>query len=80
MLAVMCERAGLAGKADRYRAAAIEQMRSLGDRRATVELLLADAPARALMASSRADELREAQTLAAEIGWSDGVRQAELGN
>jgi hypothetical protein len=73
MLAVMCEKAGLVGKADRYRAAAIEQMRSLGDRRATAELLLADAPARALIATSRSEELQEASYLATEIGWTDGL-------
>ena len=33
-------RPGLGGKAERYRLAAINEMRSLGDRRATAELLL----------------------------------------
>src|SRR5439155_11253127 len=47
LLATLCEKAGLGGKAERYRQAAITEMRSLGDRRATAEPLLSDTPARA---------------------------------
>ena len=46
LLAQLCEKTGLGGKAERYRQAAINEMRSLGDRRATAELLLNDAPTR----------------------------------
>jgi serine/threonine-protein kinase len=44
LLAILCEKAGLGGKAERYRTAAVAEMRALGDRRATAELLLADGP------------------------------------
>ena len=44
LLAQLCEKAGLGGKAERYRQHAINEMRSLGDRRATAELLLNDTP------------------------------------
>lgn len=47
LLAQLCEKAGLGGKAERYRQQAVGEMRSLGDRRATAELLLTDMPARA---------------------------------
>ena len=46
LLAQLCDKAGLGGKAERYRQAAINEMRSLGDRRATAELLLDDTPSR----------------------------------
>ena len=46
LLAQLCEKAGLGGKAQRYRQQAIAELRSLGDRRATAELLLSDTPAR----------------------------------
>ena len=42
----LCDKAGLGNKAERYRQAAINEMRSLGDRRATAELLLTDTPSR----------------------------------
>jgi serine/threonine-protein kinase len=42
LLAHLCERAGQAVRAERYRKAAVEEMRRLGDRRATVELLITD--------------------------------------
>jgi hypothetical protein len=47
LLAQLCEKAGLGGKAERYRQQAVSEMRSLGDRRATAELLLTDMPAKA---------------------------------
>ncbi len=46
LLAQLCDKAGLGGKAERYRQQAIYEMRSLGDRRATAELMLTDMPAR----------------------------------
>ncbi len=47
LLAQLCDKAGLGGKAERYRQQAIAEMRNLGDRRATTEIMLADLPARA---------------------------------
>ena len=44
LLAQLCDKAGLGNKAERYRTAAINEMRTLGDRRATAELLLSDTP------------------------------------
>jgi hypothetical protein len=42
LLADLCERLGQGGRAERYRRAAVEEMRRLGDRRATAELLVTD--------------------------------------
>ncbi len=47
LLAQLCDKAGLGGKAERYRQQALGEMRSLGDRRATAEIMLADLPAKA---------------------------------
>ncbi|MBX3154438.1 MAG: protein kinase [Deltaproteobacteria bacterium] len=76
LLAQLCEKAGLGGKADRYRAAAIAEMRSLGDRRATAELLLNDTPARGavVVTTSRLDD---AIALTKEIGWTEGHERAK---
>jgi serine/threonine-protein kinase len=49
LLAQLCEKAGLGGKAARYRQQAVHEMRSLGDRRATAELLLTDAPTKSAL-------------------------------
>jgi hypothetical protein len=70
LLAQLCEKTGLGGKAERYRHAAISEMRSLGDRRATAELLLNDAPTRSSVTSpTRADD---ALQLTKEIAWPEG--------
>jgi serine/threonine-protein kinase len=75
LLASLCEKAGLGGKAERYRQAAITEMRSLGDRRATAELLLSDTPARAaLVMTSR---MQDAMQLTKEIGWAEGHERAK---
>ncbi len=75
LLASLCEKAGLGGKADRYRQAAITEMRNLGDRRATAELLLTDTPTRgALVMQSR---IQDAVALTKEIGWSEGHERAK---
>jgi hypothetical protein len=42
LLADLCDRLGQTSRAERYRKAAVEEMRRLGDRRATAELLLTD--------------------------------------
>ena len=44
LLATLCDKVGLGNKADRYRSQAINEMRNLGDRRATAELLLTEMP------------------------------------
>lgn len=74
LLATLCEQSGLSGKADRYRLGAIQQMRELGDRRATSELILTLAldPAK----GPTVTQLQEAAALAGEIGWADGVERA----
>jgi len=75
LLAALCDKAGLAGKAERYRAAAINEMRTLGDRRATAELMLSDTPTKsALVVPSR---LNDAMQLTKEIGWTEGHERAK---
>jgi len=75
LLAMLCDKAGLGGKAERYRAAAINEMRTLGDRRATAELLLNDTPARsAVVVPGR---IHDAMQLTKEIGWSEGHERAK---
>ena len=75
LLASLCEKAGLGGKAERYRQAAITEMRSLGDRRATAELLLSDTPSRAALVMST--RIQDAMTLTKEIGWAEGHERAK---
>jgi serine/threonine-protein kinase len=75
LLAQLCDKVGLGSKAERYRQAAIQEMRNLGDRRATAELLLNDTPARsAIVTSSR---LEDAMQLTKEIGWTEGQERAK---
>ncbi|HWU90522.1 MAG TPA: AAA family ATPase, partial [Kofleriaceae bacterium] len=75
LLAQLCDQAGLGGKGERYRQQAINEMRSLGDRRATAELLLSDAPTRpAIVMGARIDD---AITLSKEIGWAEGHERAK---
>ncbi|MBS1121981.1 MAG: serine/threonine protein kinase [Deltaproteobacteria bacterium] len=75
LLAQLCDKVGLGGKAERYRVQAINEMRSLGDRRATAELLLNDTPARsAVVVSSR---INDAMQLTKEIGWVEGHERAK---
>ncbi len=76
LLSQLCEKAGLGNKADRYRQQAITEMRSLGDRRATAELLLSDTP-RAIVLNARLDD---AMALSKEIGWSEGHERAKRGS
>lgn len=74
LLAQLCDKAGLGGKAERYRQQAINEMRSLGDRRATAELLLNDAPTRSAVVVNRIDD---AMALTKEIGWTEGHERAK---
>ena len=74
-LAGLCDKTGLASKAERYRQAAITEMRSLGDRRATAELLLSDTPTRAaVVVPSRVED---AIAITKEIGWAEGHERAK---
>lgn len=75
VLATLCDKAGLGGKAERYRQAAITEMRSLGDRRATAELLLNDTPPRAAVVVHT--RLQDAIQLTKEIGWTEGHERAK---
>ena len=62
--------------AQQYRDAAVNEMRKLGDRRGTAELMLAGlAPTRTLWRSDP-EYLKEAKELADEVGWSEGVQRA----
>lgn len=75
LLAQLCDKTGLGSKAERYRQAAINEMRALGDRRATAEMLLNDTPTRsAIVVSSR---LEDAMQLTKEIGWTEGHESAK---
>ena len=75
LLATLCEKVGLGNKAERYRLAAITEMRNLGDRRATAELLLTDLPSPgALVMPNR---IQDAMALTKEIGWTEGHERAK---
>ncbi len=50
LLAQLCEKAGLGSKAERYRQQAIHEMRSLGDRRSTAEIMVAEGAAKSASA------------------------------
>ncbi len=75
LLASLCDKAGLQGKAERYRAAAINEMRTLGDRRATAELLLNDTPAKSAVVMP--NRFTDAMQLTKEIGWAEGHERAK---
>jgi serine/threonine-protein kinase len=75
LLATLCEKVGLGNKAERYRLAAITEIRSLGDRRATAELLLTDLPTPGAVVMS--NRIQDAMTLTKEIGWTEGHERAK---
>lgn len=73
MLAAECDRVGEGEKAASYRSAAIEELRQLGDRRSTAELILSVvAPSRTLLKITP-PALHEARALAKEVGWTEGA-------
>jgi serine/threonine-protein kinase len=75
LLASLCDKAGLGGKAERYRQAAIAEMRNLGDRRATAELLLTDTPSKGAVVMQ--GRIQDAMQLTKEIGWTEGHERAK---
>jgi len=77
LLAELFESLGDLEAAQEHRDAAVEEMRRLGDRRGTAELLLAGSTATSTMVRIQPNALREARELATEIGWSEGIRRAE---
>src|SRR5262249_40594204 len=78
-LANACDRAGQTSKAQRYREAAGEEMRKLGDRRGTAALLLAGtSPTRTV--PRLGPNLDEARALADEVGWTEGAKRAREGS
>jgi serine/threonine-protein kinase len=75
-LASILEATGESGKAQSYRHRAIQDMRSLGDRRTTAELLLETSRPSQSLGRITPASVREARMLAEEVGWDEGVRQA----
>jgi serine/threonine-protein kinase len=76
VLAVQFERLGEHERADELREEAVTQMRELGDRRGTAELLLAGARTTRTMSRINPASIHEARVLAEEIGWREGALQA----
>ncbi|MEZ4398747.1 MAG: protein kinase [Kofleriaceae bacterium] len=76
LLASAYEKLGNHILAERHRRGAVDEMRRMGDRRGTAELLLYGAgPGRTLMKLG-AEVLQEAQELAQEVGWTEGQTRA----
>lgn len=76
LLASHYEKLGNRELATQYRDAAVNEMRKLGDRRGTAELMLAGlTPTRTLWRIDP-EYLKEAKELADEVGWSEGVQRA----
>ena len=63
------------GAAEEHHANALAAFRRLGDRRSTAECMIGHAAKRR---QERADLLREAQSLARQIGWKEGVQATEV--
>ena len=59
-----------------HRRAAADEMRRVGDRRSTAELLLALADPQAVPAPDAKAWLREAEQLANQAGWQEGVQRS----
>lgn len=76
LLAQCHDKLGDGVRADRHRRAAVEELRRMGDRRGTAELLLyGTSPGRTLMRISP-EVLHEARELAHEVGWTEGEERA----
>lgn len=77
LLAELLETQGERDRAADYRQAAVDEMRRLGDRRGTAELLLSGTSPTTRLVRIRPGSLREARELAKEIGWTEGVLRAQ---
>lgn len=75
-LAGLHEEIGQLDTAQGFRRRAIEDMRELGDRRTTAELLLAGSRPTQTVRRITPASIREARVLAEEVGWEEGVKQA----
>jgi predicted ATPase len=76
LLASCHEKLGNHMLADRHRRSAVDELRRMGDRRGTAELLLyGTSPGRTLMRISP-EVLSEARELAREVGWTEGEQRA----
>src|SRR6185436_8747714 len=74
LLAQLCDKAGLGGKAERYRQQAIQGLRGLGDRRDTADLMLTEVPARsAAVVRPRSGPL----PLGNELSWPEGRERSK---
>lgn len=76
LLATAYEHLGNQVIAERHRRAAVDEMRRMGDRRGTAELLLHGASAGRTAMRIAPELLREARELAREVGWTEGERRA----
>jgi serine/threonine-protein kinase len=70
------ESLGRAAQAAEQRRAAVEELRRLGDRRATVEMLIELAEADTVDKLVAQTWVREAEALADQLGWSEGVSRS----
>jgi tetratricopeptide (TPR) repeat protein len=83
-LGVVHEELGRAREAAEHRRAAADEMREIGDRRSTAELLLQLAGPQSVPKGDARAWLEEADVLAGQVGWQEGVQRsraalAELG-
>lgn len=76
LLSSCYERLGNHVLAERHRRGAVEEMRRMGDRRGTAELMLYGTTAGRTLLKISPDVLREARELAREVGWTEGVNRA----
>jgi hypothetical protein len=72
-LATQYQHQGQEQKARVMRGQAVEEMRQLGDRRGTAELLLESVRPTGTHRRINPASLKEAEQLASEVGWSEGV-------
>ena len=76
LLATAYEKLGNHILAERHRRGAVDEMRKLGDRRGTAELLLYGASSGRTLMKIAPEVLKEARELAREVGWTEGETRA----
>jgi len=76
LLSTCYEKLGNLVLAERHRRGAVAEMRRMGDRRGTAELMLYGTTAGRTLLKISPDVLREARELAREVGWTEGVSRA----